>query len=69
MPVSFGAAAKHCAFLAGAFPIRTHAEELNAPDMSTGTIRFQPEKPLPVALVRRLVKTRIAETSGKPARD
>jgi uncharacterized protein YdhG (YjbR/CyaY superfamily) len=32
---------------------------------SKGTIRFQPEKPLPAALVRKLVKTRIAENAAR----
>ena len=38
-----------------------HKDELEDYDTSKGTIRFQPDKPLPVALVRKLVKARIAE--------
>jgi uncharacterized protein YdhG (YjbR/CyaY superfamily) len=59
--VWFGAATNHCAFYPGALPIRAHKDELEAYDTSKGTIRFQPDKPLPAALVRKLVKTRIAE--------
>jgi len=29
-----------------------------------GTIRFQPDNPLPAAIVRKLVKARIAENRG-----
>ena len=61
MLVSFGAAAKHCAFYPGAFPVATHKAALKGYDTSTGTVRFPPEKPLPAALVSRLVKTRIAQ--------
>ena len=59
--VSFGVGAKHCAFYPGAFPIEAHRDELKAYSTSKGTIRFPPDKPLPAALVRKLVKTRIAE--------
>ena len=65
MLVAFGAAANHCAFYAGALPIEVHKKELQAYDTSTGTIRFRSDRPLPVTLVRRLVKTRVAERAGR----
>ena len=63
--VSFGAAANHCAFYPGAFPVKTHKDELKAYDTSKGTIRFQADSPLPATLVRKLVKTRIAEHAAQ----
>src|SRR5439155_5869525 len=65
MLVAFGAAATHCAFYAGARPVKVHKKELTAYDINKGTIRFQPESPLPAPLVRKLVKTRIAERAAK----
>src|SRR5512132_1346549 len=59
--VSFGAAKNHCAFYPGAHPIRAHKKELAGYDLAKGTIRFPAEEPLPAALVKKLVKTRIAE--------
>jgi uncharacterized protein YdhG (YjbR/CyaY superfamily) len=63
--VSFGAAANHCAFYPGAHPVEAHKDELKAYDTSKGTIRFPVDSPLPAALVRKLVKTRIAEYAAK----
>jgi uncharacterized protein YdhG (YjbR/CyaY superfamily) len=62
--VAFGAAAKHCAFYPGAYPVRACKEDLGAYDTSKGTVRFPPDRPLPTALVRRLVKARIAERAA-----
>jgi uncharacterized protein YdhG (YjbR/CyaY superfamily) len=64
MLVGFGATRKHCAFyLMSASTVAAHANELEGYDTSKGTIRFQPDNPLPAALVRKLVKARIAENA------
>ena len=66
MLVAFGATANHCAFyLMSSSTVEAHKDELKGYDTSKGTIRFQADKPLPVALVRKLVKARIAENVGR----
>lgn len=63
--VGFGATAKHCAFyLMSASTVEAHQDELQQYDTSKGTIRFPADKPLPVALVRKLVKARLAENAA-----
>ena len=59
MLVSYAAFKKHCSFFPGAGPIEKHADELRSFQTSKGTIQFTPERPLPTALVKKLVKTRI----------
>lgn len=63
--VAFGAAAMHCSF----YPLSNttideHRDDLKDYDTSKGTIRFQPSKPMPATLVRKLVKARIAENKA-----
>ncbi len=65
MLVAFGATANHCAFYPmSSSTVAAYKDELKDYDTSKGTIRFQPDKPLPAALVRKLVKARIAENAG-----
>jgi len=65
----FGAAAKHCSFYPGGV-VQDFPEVVEKYDTSKGTIRFQPDKPLPETLVRKLVKASIARrvTSRASAR-
>jgi uncharacterized protein YdhG (YjbR/CyaY superfamily) len=64
MLVALGATENHCAFyLMSSSTIAAHKDALERYDTSKGTIRFQPDKPLPAALVRKLVKARIAENA------
>ena len=57
--IYFGAARNHCAIYGPA--VDAFRDELAAYDTSKGTIRFQPARPLPAALVKKLVRARIAE--------
>ena len=58
--MSYAAATKHCSFYPGA-TVQRLKKELKDYETSKGTIRFAAEKPLPSALVRKIVKARIAE--------
>jgi uncharacterized protein YdhG (YjbR/CyaY superfamily) len=63
--VAFGATAKHCAFYTmSGTTIDAHQADLAGYDTSKGTIRYAAAKPLPAALVRTLVKARIAENAA-----
>lgn len=66
--VSFGAAKQHCALyvMSPAF-METIADRLAGYDTSKGTIRFQPEMPLPRELVADIVRGRIAENRAHKA--
>lgn len=66
--VWMGAAAHHCAFYPGAIPADL-AADLADYETSKGTIRFTPDKPLPAALVKKLVEARIAKiAAASPAK-
>jgi uncharacterized protein YdhG (YjbR/CyaY superfamily) len=67
--VGFGAAAKHCSFyVMSSTVLEPFQDELDGYDTSKGTIRFAPEAPLPVGLVKRIVKARIAENQARAVR-
>jgi uncharacterized protein YdhG (YjbR/CyaY superfamily) len=68
--VFFGAWANHCAFYPGsAAALKNFRNELRNFQTSKGTIRFSPEKTLPVELVKKLVKRESQKTTiGQPKR-
>lgn len=57
---SYGATAKHCAFYPGSV-VQQFMKELKGYDTAKGTIRFAVDEPLSTALVRKIVKARIAQ--------
>lgn len=60
--VAFGASSKHCAFYPmSSTSLDQFSDELKKFDTSKGTVRFQPDAPLPAALVKKIVKARISE--------
>ncbi len=61
----FGASANHLSYypMSGSIT-KTLAADLKAYETSKGAIRFAIDKPLPVTLVRKLIKARIAEIAA-----
>jgi uncharacterized protein YdhG (YjbR/CyaY superfamily) len=67
--VWFAAFAKHCSFFPGTSSLLPlFQSELKNFEISTGTIRFPVDKPLPATLVRKLVKARVAQNDQKKSR-
>ena len=64
--VGFAAFSNHCSLfpMSGSL-IKAFKNELKEYQTSKGTIRFPVNKPLPAALVKKLVKARIAQKEGK----
>src|SRR5262245_13160266 len=63
--VFFGAWANHCAVYPGSSAtLKKFRNELSDFQTSKGTLRFSPDKPMPVALVKKLLKARIAENNA-----
>lgn len=64
--VCYGAAKSHCSlYPMSSDLIEEMADELAHLDTGKGTIRFTPDEPLPAALVRRIVRARLAENREK----
>jgi uncharacterized protein YdhG (YjbR/CyaY superfamily) len=60
--VFFGAWANHCSFYPGSSrTLEKFRSDLARFQITKGTVRFSPGNTLPIALIRRLVKARMAE--------
>jgi uncharacterized protein YdhG (YjbR/CyaY superfamily) len=67
--VSYAAFKDHCSFFPMSMKvIEAHAEELKPYHTGRGTIQFHADKPLPAALVKRLVKGRLEENVARRRR-
>lgn len=65
MLVGFGAAKNHCGFyVMSPGVMETFKTELAPYDTATSTIRFTPDKPLPVSLVKKIIAARIEENTA-----
>ena len=67
--VFFAAFSDHCSLFPGSGSlIEAFQDDLKGYHTSKGTIQFPVDKPLPAALVRKLVKARVAENELKKRR-
>jgi uncharacterized protein YdhG (YjbR/CyaY superfamily) len=66
--VWFAAFSNHCSLFPGASVINAFKNELKGYKTSKGTIHFPVDKPLPAALVKKIVKARLAEKAEKKPR-
>jgi uncharacterized protein YdhG (YjbR/CyaY superfamily) len=64
--IGFAAFSDHCSlFPMGSSALRGLEDELKTYSTSKGTIRFPLDKPLPAALVKKIVKARLAQNEQK----
>ena len=63
--VWYAAFANHCSLFPTAAVIEVFKDELKGFPISKGTIQFPTDKPLPDALVKKMVKARLAQIEKK----
>jgi uncharacterized protein YdhG (YjbR/CyaY superfamily) len=66
--VWFAAFADHCSLFPTAAVIEKFKNELKSFSTSKGTIHFPIDKPLPITLIKKLVKARVAQNKAKKRR-
>ena len=63
--VWYAAFSEHCSLFPTASVIAEFRKELKGFSTSKGTIHFPTDKPLPTALIKRIVKTRVRQMEDK----
>jgi uncharacterized protein YdhG (YjbR/CyaY superfamily) len=66
--VWFAAFSDHCSFFPTPSVIKALKDELKGFHTAKGTIQFATDKPLPAALVKKIVKLRVAQVETKKTR-
>jgi len=66
--VWFAAFSKHCSLFPGSSVIEAFKNELKGFSTSKATIQFPTGKPLPTALIKKMVKARVAQVENKKRR-
>jgi len=66
--VWFAAFSDHCSLFPTASIVEAFKNELKGFSTSKGTIHFPTDKPLPTALVKKMVKARVAQNENKTRR-
>jgi uncharacterized protein YdhG (YjbR/CyaY superfamily) len=66
--VWFAAFANHCSLFPTAAVIAAFKNDLKGFSTSKGTIHFSTDKPLPISLIKKLVKARVAQIESKKRR-
>ena len=66
--VWFAAFSNHCSLFPTASVIEAFKDELKGFSTSKGTIHFPTDKPVPTALIKKLVKARVAQNESKNRR-
>ncbi|HEV7522631.1 MAG TPA: DUF1801 domain-containing protein [Candidatus Angelobacter sp.] len=62
--VWYAAFANHCSLFPTAAVIETFKDELKGFSTSKGTIHFPTDKPMPLALIKKLTQTRVAQSEA-----
>jgi uncharacterized protein YdhG (YjbR/CyaY superfamily) len=66
--VWYAAFLDHCSLFPTASVIEAFKKELQGFSTSKGTIHFPIDRPVPTALIKKLVKARVAQSEGKKSR-
>jgi uncharacterized protein YdhG (YjbR/CyaY superfamily) len=66
--VWFAAFSDHCSLFPTAAVLEAFRKDLEGYFTSKGTVQFPINKPLPTALIKKLVKARVAQSEGKKRR-
>jgi uncharacterized protein YdhG (YjbR/CyaY superfamily) len=65
MVVGFAAFKDHCSLFPGSTAVETFKNELKGYQTSKGTIRFPTNKPMPAALLKKIVKSCVVENEER----